>query len=214
MTHTLLAGLAAGLALTAGAVAQDAEQSFTYTGFDRIDISGQFEARIEVGDTWSVRMSGDMEDMDDVRVSTDDGELRVRARNRWFGNGGELDVTVVVTLPEIAAAEFGRGVSADLTGVDAHHFELEVSTGASATVSGQCTRLDAEVSTGGLLRARALECETVNAEASTGGSGDVYASDRIDAEASTGGELDVFGSPRSQARETSLGGSIRIVSGS
>ncbi|MEE2567509.1 GIN domain-containing protein [Hyphobacterium marinum] len=214
MTHTLLAGLAAGLALTANAAAQNAEQTFSHTGFDRIDISGQFEARIEVGETWSVQMSGDADDMDDVRIGTEDGELRVRARNRWFGNGGDLDVTLVVTMPDIAAAEFGRGISADLSGVNAGQFDLEVSTGASATISGQCTRLEAEVSTGGLMRARALECGTVAVEASTGGSGDVYASDRVDAEASTGGELDIFGSPRSHSRETSFGGSIRIVSGS
>ena len=214
MKNCLVTGLVSVLALSAAASAQNVERNFDDTGFDRIDLSGQFEARVEIGEGYSIQMSGDGDDMDRIRVETENGELRIRTRNRWFGNSRDTDVTVVVTMPRIESAEFSRGVEASLSGVDAERFDLEVSTGAYAQVTGRCGYLDAEVSTGGALRARGLQCETVTAEASTGGAGDVFASQRVDAEASTGGDLDIFGSPASHSRETSLGGSVRIVSGS
>ena len=214
MKTCLFTGLISALALSAAASAQDVERNFDEDGFDRIDLSGQFEVRIEIGEGYAIQMSGDADDMDRVRVETENGELRIRTRNRWFGNSRDLDVMVVMTMPRIDAAELSRGVEASLSGVDAERFDLEVSTGAYAQVTGRCGYLDAEVSTGGALRARNLICERVDAEASTGADADLTATQRIDAEASTGGDLDIFGSPASRSFESSFGGSVRFQSGS
>jgi len=211
MYKSLILGAALSFALAPAVLAQQGEQNFDHANFDAVDISGSFQARIEVGHEFQVRLVGAESDFDQVEIEMDRGELDVRQQRGLFGRQRDLDVTLIVTMPSISEAEFSRGVSAVLTGVDADRFDVEVSTGAYAELSGQCSRMDAEVSTGGSLRARSLECESVTAEASTGGEGDVFASQRINAEASTGGGLDIFGSPGARSSETVFGGSIRFV---
>ena len=65
---------------------------------------------------------------------------------------------------------------------------------------------------GGLfdIDARGLECRTAVADASSGGSADIYASESIIGDASSGGSIDVYGKPKNVNKDTSSGGSVSI----
>jgi hypothetical protein len=61
---------------------------------------------------------------------------------------------------------------------------------------------------GGLIRGRALQCQTVDASASMGGEIAAFASRSYDASAVMGGVINVAGAATSRESSSSLGGSV------
>ncbi|WP_417497719.1 head GIN domain-containing protein [Maricaulis sp.] len=212
MRNQILTALAA-TALTAGlALAQDS-QTLELNGFDSINAGGGYQLVVTVGEAWSVNLEGDADDFERLEASISHGELSLRQRNRLFRRNRGLDLTVRVTMPAVDGLDFNRGISAEVSGIDAGALSLEVSTGAAAEVSGSCESLDLDLSTGGSLRARNLVCEAVEVASSTGGEARVYASGSAEVRASTGAVVRIFGDPARRDARASMGGEIRFDRG-
>lgn len=204
---TMVAMAALGCASAAGAQ----ERAVEVDDFDAIGAFGQFSVEIVQGETAAVTISGDADDIEDVRIDVRRGELRLSQRGRGlFRRQVSLDVNIRVTAPALHTLEFGRGVSAYASGLEGERLEIEVSTGANVQLDGVCASVEYEVSTGGGLRARGLECAEVEVSASTGGSADIFAGESVDASASTGGDVDVYGHPAHTSISTSLGGDVSV----
>ena len=209
LTTTLTGALTGAALLAAPAFAQD-RRDIEVDAFHAIEAGGGMRVEVEHGDAPAVWLDGDAGDFEDVRVRVRNGRLDIGRDTGLFNFGSGPDVTVHVVATGLDSLDFGQGVSARVTGLDADDLEVEISTGSAARLDGRCTTLDVDVSTGGMLEASALICEDVEASASTGGSASLHASHSLSGRASMGGELDVHGGPEVHDLRMSMGGDIRI----
>ncbi len=206
---TQLAGASlAALSLAAPGLAQDREVR-DLTGFDSIDANGGYELVVIAGDAWSVELIGDADDFDEIEAEVDGTKLEIFQDSGFFSRRHSLDVVVQVTMPAaMRELEFGRGIRAEVSGIDTPILDVDISTGASARLSGVCGEVEYDASTGASLRAASLVCERVEADASTGASLSVHATEAADASASMGASIRVEGNPASRHSRSSMGGSV------
>ncbi|OLF77935.1 hypothetical protein AWH62_04500 [Maricaulis sp. W15] len=210
---TALAGAAlAAAALTAPGFAQDSERR-DLTGFDSIDANGGFELVVVQGEGFSVELIGDADDFDRIDTEVDGHRLEIDQHSGLFSRRHSLDVVVQVTLPAISELAFGRGISAEVTGIDSADLEVDVATGSSVRLSGRCGSLEIDASTGTSLRASDLVCARVEVDASTGASVSAHATEAADASASMGASVRIHGNPPARHSRSTMGGSVSLSSG-
>lgn len=146
------------------------------------------------------------------RVKTEiDGEtlvIRIRGSGSWFNS-----VKVVVTTPDpIQGAAVSAGASLTLPpcALSPTSVEVEASSGGSLSLSGRTTAIEARASSGGSIglgEKGAVEAETGQIEASSGGSVRLCTIRNVVARASSGGDIRV-GPAGAVQSETSSGGSV------
>lgn len=207
---TKLLSIAIVLAFPAAPVMAQ-ERTLDVSEFNEIDIAGDFKVEIEIGDETRVTLDGEPGDIEDIEISVDNGVLEAEQEWKFLGSNSELNATLFIVTPSLAELEVGRGADVTLAGLNAGSFGLGVFTGAHVEASGKCDRLDAEISTGGVLEARTLECGHVAVEISTGGVAELFARDSLEGEANTGGEVEVYGAPAAFSADVSLGGDISMA---
>ena len=203
-----LAG-AAAIAMTSTALAQDA-QNVDVESFSRINAGGGYRLVVTQGDSHTLRLEGDSSDFSKVEIDVRRDGLYLEQETRLFGRNRGLDVTVHVTVPSLDELDFSRGVRADVESFEFSSLEIDISTGAFASVAGSCGELDVSGSTGAAFDGRDLECQIVDVSTSTGASARVHAAQSVDASASLGGDVVVYGSPRSHDSSETMGGNVRF----
>ena len=185
----LAAAIIAGLA-NAG---ETYSKTYELRDFSAIEISGAYELDVEVGDDYSVRLSGPEEEMSRAEVAVRDGALTLGSRKH---RGDRDGVLAVVTMPALDRLSVSGVVDADIRGVDAGAFKINLSGVGEVTVDGRCGQLYARVSGVGELDARALKCGSAEVSLSGMGEASVFARDVAKAEISGMGEINVYGSPK------------------
>lgn len=223
----------AGFSVTAMAETR----TFNVEAFDRIKVSSGLEVELSVGAAQTIRAeSDDSKVLGELDIKVRNGELRIELDRKFLDFIGGLGkmlsggpgVTVFITAPVVTGLEARSGseiLARGMTGhsltfevksgsqitaseIEAQFIEVDGSTGAAAELLGTCARLQADVSTGAILRLGRLECMVVHAEASTGARVTVRATQTIKAEASSGGQVNVSGNPTSIDTDTSSGGDV------
>ncbi len=189
LTPFLVAVLIAGPA-NAG---EKLSKTYDLRDFSVIEISGAFKLDVEVGDDYSVRLTGPEEDMSRAEIALRDGTLRLGSRKH---RGDRDGILAVVTMPALDRLSVSGVVDADIRGVDAGAFKINLSGVGEVTVSGRCGQLYARVSGVGELDARALQCASAEVSLSGMGEASVFARDVAKAEISGMGEINVYGSPK------------------
>ena len=182
-------------AIIAGPADAGETHSKTYDlrDFSAIEISGAYELDVEVGDDYSVRLTGPEEEMSRAEVAVRDGALTLGSRKH---RGDRDGVLAVVTLPALDRLSVSGVVDADIRGVDAGAFKINLSGVGEVKVDGRCGQLYARVSGVGELDARALKCGSAEISLSGMGGASVFARDVAKAEISGMGEINVYGSPK------------------
>lgn len=206
-----MAIVAAILAFTGMAAAQETSRTFDLSGFNRINVGAAIDIEVEVGPDYSVIVREPDGNFERLDVEVENGELELRRRGvDLFGSRNAPRYSATVTTPALERMIVSTGSDARVSGVDSESFDIISSTGSDLVISGRCGVLSANISTGADLNARALECRVVDINMSTGADADVFASERIDANISTGADLDVYGGPAEVNHNRSVGGSVRI----
>ncbi len=202
--------LSAGVVALSGA-AIASEKSYSETGFTRIAAAAGVDVVIEVGDDFAIVAETEEGDFDHLVVQLSGDTLKVKVdrkkRRRWKR---EHEFVVRISLPSLVGLDVSSGADVVAKGIDSDMFELEVSSGADADVSGRCGEAEIDVSSGADAHARGLECRIVRAEASSGSDAIVFASEEVEADASSGGDVTVYGGPRIVDIDTSSGGDVSI----
>ncbi|WP_421791551.1 GIN domain-containing protein [Hyphobacterium sp.] len=181
--------------------------------FNHLEMSGRFDVIFTPSDTPRLVMQGDPEDIRDIDISLRNGRLEIeqdRGVRRWFGRARDLDVVVFVEGPGVEEFDASRGMDAQINDLTLTNLDMDVSTGASVRVSGNCESGSFNVSTGASLNGRELDCGYVRANASTGASMRVNATDELHANVSTGADVYSMTSPDVFRSNTSTGGNVRI----
>ena len=190
---------------TAYAAWADTTETYDYSGFDELDVSAGVEVTYETSNDYSVVAEFSEGGPEDMKIRQDGNRLHI-SRKMMSGWGDTVRVTVRVTSPTLNAIEASSGSSIEATGINSEAFELKVSSGASAELSGTCGDLKLKVSSGGDADAKDLHCRSLSATASSGGSADVYASESATGKASSGGSIDVWGTPPDRSANHSISG--------
>lgn len=203
--------IAASLVLLAYWSATAEERDVPIEAARVLDVDGPITVSVILGDEPSFRMEGSPEELDRIKVRQRDGKMKIDAvKDGMFGYKKDLDVRIYITLPSLSDVVVGAGATVDVVGLDEEGARVEVTTGAILEVSGRCDRLDLDVSTGAILRGGSLQCRSVHAEGSTGGSARIFAAEEVKASASTGAVIKVDGQPGRVNKRSSLGGEVSV----
>lgn len=197
--------------------------------FTGVNIGGPFEAFIQNGPDYKVRVEADDNIIDDIRTEVKNGKLKVYFDDKV--NLRDATMKVYVEAPSIeylsasAAADvetagmlkadrrisFHSSSGAKLNAsVDAPEVEAEASSGSHLTLKGTTRNIDTQASSGAELDADELLSENAKAQASSGASIDLHASVRLNAQASSGASVDYRGKA-TVSSQASSGGSIKRI---
>ncbi len=194
------------------ATAQD-ERQFDLEKFDRIDVSAGIVLVAEAGQPQSITVKTDNGDFTDFEISVKNGALYVsRGYNRLRWHSKKSAYKVLVTAPALRGLDASSGSHAKLTNIAAPRFVVDLSSGAHASVEGTCEDCVIDLSSGAMLDAKRLECETARIDVSSGGHGKISARNSVVADASSGGHVTVYGDPERVSVDKSSGGRIYVAS--
>ncbi len=155
-------------------------RDFDVTEFDEVEVDSAFEVIIEVGEEPSVQVDVHEEVEDRLRVTQDGDRLRVGFDGGLFSTSGDLEVRI--TTPSLTAVDFDGAVDAEITGIDADRFEVDVD-GAS--------RVEGRGSVGVLV---------IDADGASRADFDAVSADRAEVDADGASSIDVAGADRVEGR--------------
>ncbi|MDQ3245369.1 MAG: DUF2807 domain-containing protein [Pseudomonadota bacterium] len=130
---TIGVGLAAAAATAAcdtarGEPGEMTSRSYTFGGFDRIEVAGPYEVQVRTGGAQSVQATGNERGIERMIVEVKDGALRVhpRKRNGWFGSNHGDKVQLTVTVPALRGADIAGSGSIAVDRISGDSFEGEI----------------------------------------------------------------------------------------
>ena len=200
-----LAGCVVGM--TTGEPYHEASRA-SYTNFTRVDVSAGVETLVSQG---PFDVKGEIkrgENFDKLIVEVKGDTLVISRKTQWFGDNGP-EYRVMVSAPAYRALEVSSGASVDGANLSLQDVDVSVSSGASAELSGSCTKLDVDVSSGARFDGEGLRCGSAKVDASSGASADAFATQEADGSASSGASVTFHGSPAQFHEDSSSGGSVR-----
>lgn len=174
-------------------------RSYELRDFSAIEIGGAYQLDVEVGGDYGVTLTGPEDEMARAEAGVRDGALVLGSKKRLRGvkhHGDRDGVIAVVTMPALDRLSVSGVVDADISGVDAGAFKVNLSGVGEVTIEGRCGAIDARVSGVGELNARELECRRADVSLSGMGEASVYAREAAAAEVSGMGEINIYGSPK------------------
>ncbi len=218
--------LFATLAALAAQTAQADERTYDMTGFDRIDAGAGLVVDVKVGDAFAVSALSEGTDLEQLVVRLDGQTLKLQRRS---GAAPGDQISVLVTLPDLAGISIDSGVTAtiaataldtldlelqsgstlDITGLAGGNIATLVRAGSNLTMQGTCDALTADAASGSNLDAQDLACKDVTAEAASGSNIAVTGTDRVDASAANGSVITVHGAPATTNYREASGGTVR-----
>lgn len=199
--------------------------------FSRVSISSGIKAQLVKGNKNEITIEAEDVDLDKIQTEVSNNRLKVKIEESWwkFNWGKRRKVSVVISytsdLTAISASagasvksdnvikgselEFSSSSGASLSlEIDGSAVEADASSGAQLNLSGKAENLDVDVSSGAGFNGYELSCEEVRADASSGASAKVWASNKIKADASSGASVHYKGSPAFKDVNKSSGGSV------
>lgn len=180
------------------AASDQSSETFELQDFSAIEIGGAYELDVTVGGDYSVTLTGEEDELARAEVSVRNGALVLGSKKKFKREKGRNHdgLRATVTMPALDRLSVAGVVDADISGVDAGAFEVNLSGVGEVDIAGRCKRLDARVSGVGELDAKSLECAEADVALSGMGEAAVYARDAVKAEVSGMGEINIYGSPK------------------
>ena len=195
--------------------------------FSGVKASEGIDVYLKSGDKEAVKVevSGSVT-LSDVLTEISGSYLKIHMKE---GNHRNIDVKVYVTyvkLDKLSASSAGSiysdgkiksgsmEISASSAGVieiavESDELSASSSSAGDIEITGKVRSLVAESSSAGQIDADELEAESVEVEASSGGSAKVFVTKKLDANASSGGSVRYRGNPEKSNTESSSGGSVK-----
>jgi len=220
MAATILA-TTAGLLMSTTSFAQS--RDFDLVGFDRLDIATGLDARVTLGESFSVSAQSRSQDaLDNLELKVVDGVLQARFEQSFLDfiiSGGLVGmllssgnaVTVEITLPALAGVSASSGADVDLIAIRADQLALDASSGADIRAENAALgSVTIKASSGADVEISGTT-ETLTADASSGA--DIDADDlrasTVTAAASSGAGISVHATAGIRAKASS-GGDIDV----
>ena len=205
-----LAAAASALALAAFPALAE-ERIFDLPTFDRVDVSAGIKVKITAGEPQNVVVKTVNGNFEDLEVEVRDGALRLsREWNRLRWHGKKADYTVTISVDNLRGLEASSGSNAHLFNIDARELNIDISSGAYASIIGDSDECVIDISSGGNLEGKSLTCNAIAVDVSSGGRGAVSVREVVNGDASSGGHVAVYGAPSLVNIDRSSGGRIVV----
>ncbi|MGA0557437.1 PspC domain-containing protein [Larkinella sp. VNQ87] len=164
----------------------DYTRQFEVSNFTKIDIGGAFAVRVKQGTAFKVVADGREEDIDDLRVRVENGELHVDFRNEGvFKWRNRRRIGLTVTMPDLDALQFSGATQSIVTGFDnmdkldvaltgacktlldvkTDQLDLDLEGASKATLRGRASRVSAELTGACKLDATEMNVSRADVEA-------------------------------------------------
>lgn len=169
------------------------------------------------------------DDADDVKISNDDGLLKIRMEVKDFLDGNETNVELhyteelalidanegaeVVSQSELAnryisiRTQEGGQVKAS---VNTRNLDVKAITGGKIWLSGEAPNQEASVRSGGEYHAKDLASNQTEVTVFAGGKAFVNSKEYVEANVTAGGTIEIFGNPEQIEQDKTFGGSIVV----
>jgi len=218
---TIALAATAGMMLSTAAHAQN--RNFDLSGFDRIDIATGLDARVTLGDSFSVRADSRSQDaLDNLKLSVEGGVLNARFEQSFLdfiisgGLVGQLlnsgnAITINITVPALAGVVASSGADVNVIDVTSESLTLNASSGADISATGVVLGLVKLAASSGADIEISGTADTVEANASSGSDidADGLIAKTAQAQSSSGGGISVHATTRLKAQASS-GGDIEV----
>lgn len=195
-------------------------------GFDRVEVSGEFDVRITAGAPPRLRIQADDDLLPLIETRVTNGTLRIRSRRPLRPS---RRILIEIGTPHLAGIESSGSSDVRVTGVRSRSFEADVTgsgrvdaegsfgdlrttVSGSGSVIGSGTAQTVEVDVTGSGEADLLAVRARSARVSTTGSGDVSltVTESLDASTSGSGGVRYAGRPSVRASVSGSGEVARI----
>jgi len=185
---------------------------YDFTGFDEISITGVYNLDVEVGETYSIVLSGSEKEMNNVKVTRDGDTLELgrKKKDKKIKGKSNNGVSAIITLPALNALEIIGVGSGEINGVDSENFNLDISGVGELSISGKCGALEANIAGVGEINTKKLKCKTADISLAGVGEMTAYASETVDVSAAGIGGVKVYGGPKNVSKSKGFLSSVKI----
>jgi hypothetical protein len=163
--------------------------------FIAINCKGPISVTVDVGQTQSVRVSGDERFVAAVKTEVKDRELTISVPDNSYKNM-HGDPRVTITLPTLSRVKVEGAGETLLRKVNSDRLDISYQGAGHLQASGKVKYLRLSARGVGEVDTRALQAERVDVNFEGVGSVSVYASDLLNAIARGMGTLEYYGHPR------------------
>jgi phage shock protein PspC (stress-responsive transcriptional regulator) len=122
-------------------------RQFEVTNFSKIDMGGAFAVRVKRGDVFKVVADGREEDVDDLRVRVENGELQVDFRKEGlFKWRNRRRIGITVTMPDVKSIHFSGATQSIITGFDnLDNLDVDLTGACKALIDVKTNKLDIDL---------------------------------------------------------------------
>lgn len=205
----ILAAIVGGTVLVATAcrvnidTGDEVTRTFDIEEFTELEVSSAFEVIVEVGEEPSLEIDINEEVVDRLEVDEDGDRLRIGFDGGLFSISGPLEVRVTTT--ELTKVTFDGAVDADIDGLNAERFEVELSGASQVTGQGSVGVLVIDADGASSADFADTEAERAEVDANGASSIDVNGAAEVRGQASGASSVDV--SPDANVNVTTSGAS-------
>ena len=203
------------------------DETRNVSGFTGITSAGSYNVIITMGNTESLRLEGNAEQLAEIETVVEDGILKIRDKKRtgsWRNNlngkvnvyigakslksitlsgSGDIDVKGVVKSPEVSTTLSGSGNIS--LAVDATTYSVTISGSGGIKASGNADNAKINVSGSGNFKGDGLRTNATNARVSGSGNITVNADKTLDASMSGSGNIRYSGSASVKSSKSGSG---------
>lgn len=182
-------------------------RTYEHTGFDGVEINGQWRVVLERGDAWRVTVDMPTEVAADVAVEREGAMLSLDvARGGWFGGFGDGNgLEATITMPALRQLDLAGASDVSFSGFDGA--ELSIDLSGAGQLRGAASRFDAlTLDLSGFGNADLVDVTVTDAAVDISGAGNVklrMAGGRLTGEVSGAGNLEYYGPVSEQSVESS-----------
>jgi hypothetical protein len=181
-------------------------RTYDHTGFDGIEIAGQWQVVLERGDAWRVSVEMPAEIASDVSVELQGDSLSLdMARGGWFGGFDDERLEVTITMPALRQIALSGASNVSFSGFDGAALTIDLS--GAGNVRGAASRFDAlTLDLSGVGNADLADVTVTDADVDVSGAGNVklrMAGGRLTGDVSGAANLEYFGPVREQSIQQS-----------
>ncbi len=169
------------------------DRSFDYQNFDKVYLQGlNADAQISIGKTWSVRVEGPEESVNNIEVVYTASEYKLEIRNKPVKlnyKKNQKPTTIYITMPEASViAQSGNGDLA-VKGIVGKYFRLEQEGNGDCSLSGSIDRFDLEKGGNGDLNAGNFKIDDLKFTVAGNGDTTVNANGKMSGKLAGNGDL-------------------------
>jgi hypothetical protein len=200
----LVAGLGAGLLLSACGTGDPVTENRQVGTFQRLEVEGSLDLDVRLFNRPDpgVRVTAGSKAIDRIRTEVHGDTLRITTRSKGLVIGPNPigDVSVSLGVPALAGVEVSGSSSVSLSGLSAKALELRVNGDGDIEALGRVDRLDIEIDGSGDTNLSRLSSKSAQVRIDGSGTTDLRVSDSLELVLEGSGDVIYRGRPRVSSR--------------